>query len=130
MQDGRLSFDAYTAPSYATDGLMSAMELPDKWLDSTDIAAVMARLPVPNGFAKASLGSMTLRSLNDHPHLWQILIPGDRNGVEPFASWTVYLDAVSGDVLAEELGRKVDYEIVPVRLRVRGGDWMDLSQSN
>jgi len=129
MQDGRLSFRADTVPSYAMDFVMSAMDLPEKWLDSTDIAAIMARLPVPSGIAKASLGSMTLRSLNDHPHLWQILIPGDQNGVEPFASWTIYLDAVSGDVLAEELGRKVDYQIVPARLRLKNGDWVDLSHS-
>jgi hypothetical protein len=130
MQDGRLSFRADTTPSYATDGLMKAMDLPDKWLDSTDIAAIMARLPVPNGFAGSSLGAMTLRSFIDHPHLWEILIPGDRNADKPFASWTIYLDAVSGDVLAEQLGRKVDYEIVPARLRLKNADWMDVSHSD
>jgi hypothetical protein len=127
MQDGRLSFRADMTPSYATDHLMKPMDLPERWLDSTDIAAIEARLPVPQGFARASLGSMTLRSFNDHPHLWEILTPGDQQGVEPFASWTVYLDAVSGNVLAEELGQKVDYEIVPARLRLRNGDWVDLS---
>ena len=127
MEDGRLSFGASSTPSYAADGLMKAMHLPEKWLDSTHIAAIMASLPVPSGFTGASLGAMTLRSLNDHPHLWKILIPGDRNGSEPFASWTVLLDAVSGDVLAEQLGRKVDYEIVPARLRLKNGDWVDLS---
>ena len=126
MQDGRLSFRANTTPSYATDRLMKAMDLPERWLDSTDIAAIVARLPVPNGFTKSSLGSMTLGSFIDHPHLWEILIPGDGNGVESFASWTVYLDATSGDVLAEFLGRKVDYEIVPARLRLKNADWMEL----
>ena len=127
MQDGRLFFTGMSTPSYASNGLMSAMNLPEKWLDSTDIAAIMMRLPVPNGFAKASLGSMTLGSFYDHPHLWEILIPGDLNGVEPFASWAIFLDAVSGDVLAEYLGRKVDYEIVPARRRLKNGDWVDLN---
>jgi hypothetical protein len=127
LQDGRLSFHADTAPSHATHLLMKAMDLPERWLDSTDIAEIVARLPVPNGFAGSSLGAMTLRSFIDHPHLWEILIPGDHNGEKPFASWTIYLDAVSGDVLAEHLGRKVDYQVVPARQRLKDGDWMDVS---
>jgi hypothetical protein len=130
LQDGRLSFKADMTPSYATDVLMNAVDLPARWIDSTDIAAILECLPVPKGFTRASLGSMTLRSFNDHPHLWEILIPGNQNGVESFASWTVYLDAVSGDVLAEQLGRKVDYEIVPARLRLKNGDWADLTRSD
>jgi hypothetical protein len=130
LQDGRLSFNADTTPSYATHLLMNAMDLPESWLDSTDIAAIVERLPVPSGFAKSSLPGMTLRSFNGHPHLWEILFPGDRNSVEPFASWTVYIDAVSGGVLAEQLGRKDDYTIVPARLRLKGGDWEDLDRSD
>lgn len=126
LQDGRLSFKANTTPSHATDRLMKVMDLPERWLDSTDIAAIVTRLPVPGGFTKSSLGSMTLGSFIDHPHLWEILIPGDQNGVEPFASWTVYLDATSGDVMAEYLSRKVDYEIVPARLRLKNADWVDV----
>jgi hypothetical protein len=125
LQDGRLLFKGNTTPSYATHLLMNAMDLPESWLDSTDIAPVVARLPVPNGFATSSLGSMTLRSFKDYPPLWELLFPGDRNGGQPFASWTIYLDAVSGEVLAELLGRKEDYEIVPVRQRLKGGDWED-----
>lgn len=125
LQDGRMVFKGDTTPSYATHLLMNAMNLPDRWLDSTDIAPIVARLPVPNGFAASSLGSMTLRSFFEHPHLWEILIPGDRNCSQPFASWTIYLDAVSGEVLAELLGQKEDYEIVPARQRLKGGDWED-----
>lgn len=77
MQDGRLSFKAETTPTPATDALMKAMHLPERWLDSTDIAKIVADLPVPEGFAGASLGAMTLRSLDGHPHVWEILIPGD-----------------------------------------------------
>ena len=126
MQDGRLSFKANTTPANATDALMKAMHLPERWLDSTDVASIVESLPVPDGFASSSLGAMTLRSLNDHPHLWEILIPGDREDSKRFASWTIYLDAVSGALLMEALGRKIDYQIVPVRRRVKNGDWVDL----
>jgi hypothetical protein len=135
MQDGRLFFDATTTPARATDLLMTAMDLPEAWLDSIDIATIVASLPVPEGFVGSSLGSMTLRSFNDHPHLWEILNAADRNGTgqlastEHFASWAIYIDAVSGAVLAEVLGRKVDYQIVPARIRQGGGDWVDLVHS-
>jgi hypothetical protein len=128
LKDGRLSFAGETTPPHARDLLPNAMKLPDRWLDSTEIAAIVARLPVPSGFAASSLGSMTLRSFKDHPHLWEILVPGDRNAVESFASWIVYLDAVSGEVVAELLGRRNGYEIVPVRRRLKGGDWEDLDR--
>jgi hypothetical protein len=129
MQDGRLIFRADTTPSYATDLLMKAVHLPERWVDSTEIAEIITRLPIPNGFAMPRWGSMTLRSLADHPCLWEILFVADRNSLEPFASWAVYLDAVSGDVMAEHLGQRIDYEIVPIRQRVRGGDWVDLSHA-
>jgi hypothetical protein len=128
LQDGGLSFKADTTPSYGTHLLMSAMDLPEKWLDSTDIVAIVERLAVPEGFAKSSLPAMTLRSCNGHPHLWEVLFAGDRGVVERFASWTVYIDAVSGAIMAEELGRKDDYMIVPARLRLKGGAWEDLDR--
>jgi hypothetical protein len=130
MEDGRLSFRGSSAPSYETDDLMKVMRLPETWLDSTDIAAIMASLPVPFGLTPSSLGSMTLRSFIDHPHIWEVLTPGDRNGVEPFASWVVHLDAASGEVLGEQLGRRFGHEIVPVRQRVKNGDWLDLNYRN
>jgi hypothetical protein len=124
FQDGRLSFRANTAPAYALDYLMTAINLPENWLDSTDIALIVARMPVPGGFA-GSLGSMTLRSYKDYPSVWEILSPGDSNSDKPYASWTIYLDAASGDVLAEFLGRKHGAQIVSVRRRLQGGDWED-----
>jgi hypothetical protein len=75
LEDGRLIFRGESSPSYAWDLLPNAIKLPERRLDSTDIAAIVARLPVPRGFAATSLGSMTLRSFKDHPHLWEILFP-------------------------------------------------------
>jgi hypothetical protein len=129
-RDGRLLFRAETTPSYVTHLLMNPVELPERWIDSTDIANIVAGLPVPNGFTWASGGTMTLRSFDDHPHLWECLISADRNGVEPFVLWTIYVDAVSGDVLAEQLSRKVDYGIIPARLRLKKGAWVDLIASD
>jgi len=129
LEDGRLIFRGESSPSYAWDLLPNAIKLPERRLDSTDIAAIVARLPVPSGFAATSLGSMTLRSFKDHPHLWEILFPGDRNAVGPLSSWIVYLDPVSGEVVAELLGRRDDYEIVPARRRLKDGDWEDLGPS-
>jgi len=102
--------------------MAKAIHLPDKWLDSPAIAAIMADLPIPDGFDGGRMGSMTLRSLNDHPHLWEILVAGNQDKVGSFSSWAVYVDAVSGDVLAEIHSRKIDGH-VSVRQRVRGGDW-------
>jgi hypothetical protein len=124
MDDGRLLFSADSAPSYATDYLMRPMHLPEKWLDSPDIAAIMANLPIPSGFDGGRSGAMTLRSLNDHPHLWEVLVAGERGKIGSSSSWAVYVDAVSGEVLAEVHSRKVDGHVT-VRSRVRGGDWQE-----
>lgn len=125
MGDGRLSFKADSAPSYATDYLAKAMRLPEKWLDSPDITAIVAKLAIPSGFDVAHSGAMTLRSFNDHPHLWEILVPGERGMIGSSSFWTVYIDAVSGDLLAENHTRKADGHVT-VRSRVRGGDWQEM----
>jgi hypothetical protein len=126
LADGRLLFRADSTPSYAIDYLKKAIYLPEKWLDSPDIAAIMADLPIPSGFDGGRSGAMALRSFNDHPHLWEILVVGNRDKVGSLSSWAVYVDAVSGEVLAEIHSRKVDYQ-VSVRERVRNGDWVDVS---
>lgn len=124
LEDGRLLFSADLAPSYATDYLMRAMHLPEKWLDSPDITAIMANLTIPSGFDGGRSGAMTLRSLNDLPHLWEIVVVGEHRKVGSSTSWTVYVDAVSGEVLAEGHTQKVDGHVL-VRSRVRGGDWQE-----
>lgn len=124
MDDGRLLFSADSVPFYATDSLMRAMHLPEKWLDSPDITAIMANLPIPSGFDGGRSAAMALRSLNDHPHLWEVLAAGERGKVGSSSFWAVYIDAVSGEVLAEVLTRKVDGHVT-VRSRVRGGDWQE-----
>ncbi|WFU26010.1 hypothetical protein QA649_07315 [Bradyrhizobium sp. CB1717] len=129
MNDGRLSFRADSVPSYATDRMARAIHLPEKWLDSPDITAIMADWPIPDGFDGGRMGAMTLRSLNDHPHLWEILVAGNRGTIGSSSFWAVYVDAVSGEVLAEVHTRKVDDQ-ESVRQRVRNGDWTDVDASN
>jgi hypothetical protein len=123
--DGRLVFRADTAQAAAfqPDG---AADLPRGWLDSPDIAAIVARLPLPDGLVQPSLALMTLRSSRNAPHVWEVHLRADKNGADPFVSWIVHVDAVSGDVNAEQLGRKDGFMIVPARRRARGGDWEDL----
>lgn len=129
LKDGRLCFKAESTPSYATELLMKAMHLPETFLDSTDIAAIIADQSVPTGFA-GRVGMMTLRSLDAHPHLWEVLLQGEVSDIHPFSAWTIYLDAVSGEVLVETLDRKIDYQHVRARVRVRNGDWTDVDASS
>lgn len=129
MNDGRLSFRADSVPSYATDGMASAIHLPERWLDSPDITAIMADLPIPSGFDGGCVGAMSLRSFNDHPHLWEIVVPGNQGKVGSSSFWSVYVDAVSGEVLAEVLTRTIGYQ-KSVRHRMRNGDWTDVDISN
>jgi hypothetical protein len=56
LQDGRLIFTANTTPSYATDLLMKAVHLPERWVDSTEIAEIITRLPSER-ICNAPLGS-------------------------------------------------------------------------
>ena len=74
------------------------------------------------------MGSMALKSLNDCLH-WEIVIAGNRGKVGSSSFWTVYVDAVSGEVLAEVHTRKVNDQ-ESVRQRVRNGDWTDVDASS
>ena len=108
--------------------MAKAIHLPEKWLDSPHVTAIMADLPIPDGFDGGRMGSMALKSLNDCLH-WEIVIAGNRGKVGSSSFWTVYVDAVSGEVLAEVHTRKVnDQELV--RQRVRNGDWTDVDASS
>ncbi len=124
--DGRLVFRLDAAAPHAAGFLPDAMDLPKGWLDSPDVAAVVARLPIPDGLVQPSLALLTLRSSKTAPHAWEIHYRADKNGDDPFASWIVHVDATSGGVMAEQLGRKDGYMIVPARRRARGGEWEDL----
>jgi hypothetical protein len=128
MNDGRLLFGADSVPSYATDHMAKVIHLPEKWLDSPHVTAIMADLPVPDGFDGGRMGSMALKSLNDCLH-WEIVVAGDRGKIGSSSFWAVYVDAVSGEVLAEVHTRKVNDQ-ESVRQRVRNGDWTDVDASS
>lgn len=128
MNDGRLLFRADSVPSYATDRMTRAMHLPEKWLDSPSITAIMAGLPIPDGFDGGRMGSMALKSHNDHPYLWEIVVAGNQGKIGSSSFWVVYVDAVSGEVLAQIHTRKVDFQET-VRQRVRNGDWTEVDAS-
>lgn len=130
FKDGRLIFGADTAPPHATAYLLQAIELPERWLDSSDIAAIVTRLRIPKGVVRPSLALMTLRSFENAPHVWETQFHTDRVANESFVLWTVYVSATSGDIIAEQLSRKDGYMIVPARRRIKDGDWEDLGSSH
>jgi hypothetical protein len=53
---GRLSFQGQTMPAHAMSGVQEAVPLSDEWLDSTDVAVIVARQVVPEGLGEISLG--------------------------------------------------------------------------
>jgi len=126
FDDGRLGFRGETAPSYAKAFLLEVMHLPERWLDSSDIAAIVARLPVPDGLDQPHLGIMTLKSFKDHPHAWELGLHRDLKADAQFVSWNINVDAVSGEVLAEQLYRRDGHTAVPARQRLNGSDWEEI----
>jgi hypothetical protein len=125
--DGRLAFHGDSVPDHLLAHLVArALRLPDVWLDSTDIAEIVARLPIPDGLVRPRVGLMALRSSSDAPLLWNVHFQGDRGSEGEFASWNVYVDAATGEVPLQTLNRRVGYVITPARRRIRDGDWEDL----
>jgi hypothetical protein len=124
--NGSLSFRAYTSPLNVAGFVPERMEAPKHWLDSPDIVAIAAGLPIPNECVRPQLSLMALRSLKDCSLSWELHFNPDKVASAPYVSWTVYIHAISGDVMAEQLGRLNGYEVVPARRRVKGGDWENL----
>jgi hypothetical protein len=124
---GRLAFHADSAPAHMADYLPGPLDLPENWIDSTDVAAKVAQMPAPEGLVQPHLGMIALKSFKDHPHVWEASFNCDPYGGGTFASWTVDFDAASGELIAERLGRRERHWIVPARVRYKGGDWQDAS---
>jgi hypothetical protein len=106
-------------------GVQEAIPLPDEWLDSTDVAAIVGRQVVPEGLGEISLGLMSVAPQKDLPLVWTVFQNAVDRGSE-FVSWILAIDAVTGQVMVETLGRLYGAMIVPARQRVHGGTWTDL----
>ena len=127
--NGWLSFRANSSPLGVGGFLHAPIALPESWLDSPEIAAIAARLPIPSGCGLPELALMALISYKDGPLVWELHFRPDNVASTPYVSWTIYVHAISGDVLAEQLGRLDGYQVVPARQRVQGGDWEDLERA-
>jgi hypothetical protein len=123
---GRLSFQGQSMPASVVGGLDGAVPLPDEWLDSTDVAAIVARQDVPEGLGEVSLGLMSLTCRKGVLLHWTVYYCATDRGKE-FTSWTLEVAAATGEILLESLGRLVGYAVVPARRRVQCGDWIDLT---
>jgi hypothetical protein len=125
--DGRLIFRGFSAPDHMLEHLVArALHLPEVWLDSTGVAEIVARLPVPDGLVRPHVGLMALTSFNNAPLLWDVYFSCDRGSEGEFASWHVYVDAATGEVSLQTLNRRAGHVISPARRRIRDGDWEDL----
>ena len=122
---GRLSFQAEVMPTSAMNGAHEAIPLPDEWLDSTDVAAIVGRQVVPEGLGHASLGLMSLAPQEDFPLVWTVFQSAADRGSE-FASWILAIDAITGQLVVETLGRLYGAMVVPARQRLNGGTWTDV----
>lgn len=125
-EGGRLVFVGDSVPARAVGYLPSGLNLPDEWLDSSIIAAIVGRLPVPNGLVQPRLGMMRLSSFRDPGLVWHASFSADQSSKGEFVSWNVFVDAVTGEVLWEDLNRKVGYAIIATRRRIKGGEWENL----
>ena len=124
-RNGRLSFQAEVMPAHAISGAHEAIPLPEEWLDSTDVAAIVARQAPPEGLGKPYLGLMSLAPQKDLPLLWTVFQSAvDRSS--KFASWILAIDATTGQLMFETLGRLSGSMIIPARQRVHGAPWMDV----
>ena len=113
-------------PFFTLSDLPTAVPLPHDWLDSTEVAPIALRQETPEGLAElAPVLVMRLTPRNEMPLCWEI----NRQALHRdshFLSWTVAIDAASGEVVFERLGKLFDYSIVPVRQRFGSGEWQDL----
>jgi len=125
LREGWLSFQAYTS-RLSMSFLPKPIVLTDGWLDSSDVANIAACLPIPNECFNSHMSLMCLRSFEYLSLAWELYFRSENPAQAAYASWSIYIDAISGDVVLEQLGRLRGHEIVPARQRVKGADWKDV----
>jgi hypothetical protein len=122
---GRVAYGGVSMPYFGLSDVSTAVPLPEEWLDSTAIAALVVRQPVPHGLIRAQLGSLSLTPRQAMPLCWQALwFTRDRDS--EFATWTVEMNATDARVIAESLGRRHHQYTFTARRRLAGGAWEDL----
>jgi hypothetical protein len=122
---GRLSLRSQAAPAFARGDMQRTVPLSDDWLDSTDVAAIVARQPVPDEIGKAYPGAMQLASQHDVPFHWVVIQhPVDR--AREFVSWKLVIEAVTGQLVLQTLARLFGNTVIDTRTRARDGSWTDV----
>ena len=126
---GNLGFHGQTAPGYIATSLPPALALPNDWLDSSDIAKIVGREPIPAGLSPNYSLVMRLRPEAEIPLIWDVtrhFVMADRR--HDASDHLLAVDAKSGDIVFETFERKEGGKLVEARQRLRwqGGDWEEI----
>lgn len=72
-----------------------------------------------------TMGVMSLVPRNDTPLQWMVTQNSDDRESE-FVSWTIAIDAMTGQVVVETLSRRFNYFIIAARQRAFDGSWTEV----
>lgn len=128
--NGNLAFRGDTVPNYLATQLPEATELPASWLDSTDVAQVVAGEPFLAGLNDEYSLSMSLRPMAHTALWWEVTRTFvTRSDVLRMARHNFAIDATTGEILAESFERRERGRVVEARERLRweGGDWKSIT---
>jgi hypothetical protein len=126
MESGKLAFQGDRISGFTLSDVENPTPLPENWLDSTEIADVVGRQPRPSELTRPHLGMLQLTPRKNLALSWRALWTNLDRDCE-FASWTVCIDALTRDVLFEEVGKRAHgYMIYTARRRSPDADWEDV----
>ena len=121
---GNLSFSAGIPPAYLLGALSARLALPDDWLDSTQIADIIASEPLAEGLDDKYSLTMRLWPQEGAPFHWKVT----RTGVHhPGLTWQDFeVEASTGRINVETYRRVERNQTVEERWRSRtdgAGEW-------
>jgi hypothetical protein len=126
--------DLGTLPLGIEPQKLGMAELPEKWLDSSTISALVANLAPPRGFVRTGVDGCTLRKTQNAQARWTFCFSSGPPAADypryiaEYQTYNIELDAVTGEVQCESIGRPMRGEpiIRTVRERIRDGEWHDV----
>ena len=123
--NGSLSFRGNISPVPA-DPAATYLPLPNEWLDSTQIAEIAMREPLPEDWDQRYALTMSLRAWPDAPLVWEVR-RFSTLGTPPIRleAHMLGFEAVTGQILLETFERREHGAVLESRRRIRytGGDW-------
>jgi hypothetical protein len=104
--------------------------LPDQWLDSDEVLAIDQTVEPPEALGNSTLHRhLSLECSSNPPARWHVSARSGTNTANRL-SWTVELDAQTGELLREVLSRpgegRESWIIRPWRERIAGGPWKNI----